>query len=182
MLVGGEPRIEGFADEADQRAHPRRQKRNHLLGDAEPGRHVQRIDRGRPHALVEQEGRDADDGMGFLKTIGIAAHRSLQRQRFARVIGDVDRAAFWLADQLRGEIGIDLIDRAALAGEDQFGARPQQRQLDRQQSRHVVMDAIGDREQPRQCKKPNRRGQRQRAGDPSRGRRLHMRERCLARN
>ena len=77
VLIGGEPRAEGFADEADQRAHAQRQKRTHLFDDAEPGRHVLRIDRGRPHALIEQEGRDADDDMRFLESIGLAVHRSL---------------------------------------------------------------------------------------------------------
>ena len=146
MLISGEPRVEGFTDEADQRADAQRQKRTHLFDDAEPGRHVLRIDRGRSHALIEQERHDADDDTGFLESIGLAAHRSQQRQRLAGIIGDVDHSAFRSADQLRGQTRIDLIERAAFAGEDQLGARLQQRQLDRQQNRHVVMDAIGERQ------------------------------------
>ena len=57
MLIGGKPRIEGFPDEADQRADAQRQKRSHLLGDAKPRRDVLRIDRRRPHAFIEQERR-----------------------------------------------------------------------------------------------------------------------------
>ncbi len=77
VLIGGKARAEGFANEADQRAHPQRQERTHLFGDAEPGRHVLRIDRGRPHALIEQEWRDADDDVSFQEAIGLAAHRGL---------------------------------------------------------------------------------------------------------
>jgi hypothetical protein len=79
---------------------------------------------------------------------------SATRQRLAGVIGDVDRSARRLADQLRGQIGIYLIDRAALTGEDQFRPRLQQRQLDRQQIRHIVMDTMGERQQFRQRCEP----------------------------
>ncbi len=176
-LVGGEPRIEGFADEADQRADPQRQQRGHLFDHAEPGGDILRIDRGRAHALVEQERRDADDDMGFLERSGRAVHRSQKRQRLAGVVGDIGRGTHRSADQLRGESRIDLIERAALAGEDQFGARGQQRQFYGEQGRHVVMDAIGDREQSSERHQPHRSRQRQRARDPSRGRRLHAPER-----
>jgi hypothetical protein len=77
VLIGGEPRAESFANEADQRAHPQRQKRVHLVDDAKPGHHVLRIDRGRPHALIEQEWRDADDDVDFQESIGLAVHRGL---------------------------------------------------------------------------------------------------------
>ncbi len=123
VLIDRKPRGEGLANETDQGAHAQWQERNHLFDDAEPGCHVLRIDRGRPHAFIEQKRRDADDDMGFEKAIRLAAHRGQKRQRLAGVVGDVDHAALRLADQLRGESWIDLIDRAALAGEDQFGTR-----------------------------------------------------------
>src|SRR5204862_3373212 len=117
---------------ADQGADAQRQERLHLLEDAEPRHDVLRIDGSGFYALVEQEGRDADDDLRPLELFGIAAHGGQERQRLAGVIGDVDGRARWLADQLRGEGRMDLIDRAALATKDQFRARVQQRQLDRE--------------------------------------------------
>jgi hypothetical protein len=146
VLIGGEPRVEGFTDEADQRADAQRQKRDHLFDNTEPGHHVLRIDRGRSHPFIEQERHHTDDDTGFLESLGLAAHRSQQRQRLAGIIGDVDHRALRPADQLRGQIRIDLIERAAFAGEDQLGTRLQQRQLDRQQKGHVIMDTIGERQ------------------------------------
>jgi hypothetical protein len=167
-LVGGEPRGEGFADEADQRAHPQRQERYHLLGDTEPRGDVLRIDRSGFHALIEQERRDADDDMRALEFFRIAAHRGPERQRLAGVIGDVDGRALRLADQLRGEVSIDLIDRAALAAKDQFRPRLQQRQFDSEQHRHIVVHLLCDGEQSGQRRQPHQCRQRQRAHDPLR--------------
>ena len=121
---------------------PTRNGRNEIICSTTPSR----IDRGGSHALIEQERHDADDDAGFLESLGLATHRSQERQRLAGVIGDVDRGTLRPADQLRGQTRIDLIERAAFAGEDQFGARLQQRQLDRQQKGHVIMDAIGERQ------------------------------------
>ena len=177
MLIGGKPRIERLADEADQRADPQRQKRNHLLEHAKPCRHVLRIHRRRPHAFIEQERRDADHDLRIPEPIRRAPHRRQQRQRLAGVIGDIDRGSLWLADQLRGEPSIDLIDGAALAAEDQLGVGLQERQFYRQQRRHVVMDAVGHGEQRRQRGEPRQQGQRQRGGDPACGGGLDVLER-----
>ncbi len=74
VLIGGEPRAEGLTNEADQRSQAQRQKRAHLLDNAEPRRHVLRVHRSRSHALIEQEWRDADDDMGLPESIGLTAH------------------------------------------------------------------------------------------------------------
>ena len=82
----------------------------------------------------------------FLPATVLAFAAARRHSPRAGIIGDVDHSALRSADQLRGQARIDLIECAAFAGEDQLGARLQQRQLDRQQNRHVVMDAIGERQ------------------------------------
>src|SRR5450631_2055819 len=104
---------------------PTRSGRNERICPATPSRHVLRIYRGRSYALIEQEWRDADDDTGLPESIGLTAYRGQQRQRLAGVIGDVDHGTRRPADQSRSQIGIDLIDGAALTGEDQFGTRLQ---------------------------------------------------------
>jgi hypothetical protein len=121
VLVGRKTCVECFANEAEQRADAQRQEGRHLLENAEPARHVERIDRRGPDALIEDEGGDADDNMRAAKQFGLLADRSEHSQRLAGIIGDVHGAAGRSAGQLCREFRIDLIFGSTFTGKDQVG-------------------------------------------------------------
>jgi hypothetical protein len=175
VLVERKTCIEGFADEAEQRADAQRQEGRHLFENAEARSDVERIDRSGPNALIEDEGGDADDDMRAAKRFGLLADGGEHGQRFAGIIGDVHGAADGSAGQLCRQLRIDLILGPAFTGEDQVGPGLQQRQFDGQGPRNIDADTIGHAQQSGESREPNRAGNDKGARNPALGTASHAR-------